>query len=331
MLMKRSTMLSGRRRRRLRATAAFLAGLLLAAGADAIKIEWKTDRSKRQSTATRLATGVGAIIAVRLAAGVGAVKGRFAAGRKGLPVVKGPGGVPIHPRPAVTALIDATEGDLDHAIAQVGEPGLVALRRWGVEEFRKIHAGLDAPSGGGARTAALSGPQPVAVVASLMPYLPAGGRGGSDPGAQAKAEAARSEGALDRVAQVVERLFTLAKNDDLVVTLWAASTPAQHAIFRFWSQAYVEGSRQGPAIIRTNGQRKGVLRGLYSYSVELSGHPAIGYPAPGGARHAALGGTAVPSSEGLDLVNGSSFFCCRFEDGYCQHVDDPGACQAVPR
>jgi hypothetical protein len=207
-LTKRS-MFSGRRRRRLPATAAFLAGLLLlAAGADAIKIEWKTDRSKRQSTATRLATGVGAIIAVRLAAGIGAVQGRFAAGRKGLPVVKGPGGVPIHPRPAVTALIDATEGDLDHAIAQVGEPGLVALRRWGVEEFRKIHAGLDAPPR--PKTASLSGPQPVAVVASLMPYLPAGGRQRVDPGAQAKAEAARSEGALDRVAQVIERLFTLA-------------------------------------------------------------------------------------------------------------------------
>jgi len=271
--------------------------------------------------------------AARLAEGVGAVKGRFDAGRAALPTVKGPAG-PVHPRPAVTALIDTTEGDLDRAIAQVGVPGLVAMRRWAAEEFRRVRSGLDAPVG--ARTAALSGPQAVAVVASLGGRYPVAAAAVRKPDprerARAEAEAAQSNQALDWVGRMVERLFVLAKNDDLEVKLWVGSTPAQRATFRFWSEAYVEGSRQGPSIIQTNGKRKGVLRGLYSYSAALGGGPAIEYPPRGGARLAGLDPRLGDAgTERLDLVNGSSFFCCRFEEKYCHHVDDEKDCQADPR
>ena len=33
------------------------------------------------------------------------------------------------------------------------------------------------------------------------------------------------------------------------------------------------------------------------------------------------------ASERLDLVNGSRFFCCQFNESYCHHVDDEKDCR----
>ena len=46
----------------------------------------------------------------------------------------------------------------------------------------------------------------------------------------------------------------------------------------------------------------------------------IAYPNPAGASAAGI------ASERLDLVNGSSFFCCRFDQQYCQHVASKKEC-----
>lgn len=304
----------------LAAPVALLAGLLLAAGPDgALQIGFRFNLGKRHSS-----------LAGHLAKEVGAVKGRFAAARGELPTVPGPGGEPVHPRKAVAALVDATEGDLDRAIAQVGEPGLDAMRSWAAVEFRQVRTRLAAP--GGARIAESFAPRPVALVASLGGAYPQPVAGGASARQAGKDDGERSNEALERVGQVIERIFFLADHDDLEVKLWVGSTPAQHATFRFWSQAAVKGPPPAPLIIRTNSERKGVLRGLYSYSAALGGQASIEYPAPAGAataRHAGLDQSGA--SETLDLVNGSGFFCCRFEEGYCHQTDDARDCQADRR
>ncbi len=307
--------------RRRRAGAALLAGLLLAAGsAGALQLGFSFKIGKRQSS-----------LAGRLAKEVGAVRGRFDQSRAALPTVAGPGGRPFHSPRAVAALIDATEGDLDRAIAQMGEPGLAALRDWAAEGFRQARGQLEAPPG--VRTVGYGGPRAVAVVASLGgAYPPPLAPPSSPDAAAAGAEAERSDQVLQRVGQILERLFVLADKDDLEVSLWVGSTPAQRATFRFWSQGFVKGSPPAPLIVRTNGTQKRVLRGLYSYSAALGGQAAIEYPAPAGAvtaRHAGL--DQAGGSERLDLVNGSGFFCCRFEESYCHHVDDAKDCQPDKR
>jgi hypothetical protein len=318
-----------------RAGAALLAGLLLAAGsAGALQLGFRINLGGRRSNqAGRLAKGVAAVslLAGRLAKEVGAVKGRFAAARGALPTVAGPGGQPVHPRRAVAELIDVTEGDLDRAIAQMGEPGLAALRDWAAEGFRQARGQLEAPAG--VRTVGYSGPRAVAVVASLGGAYPPPLTPPSSPDpATAGDEAERSDQVLQRVERILERLFVLADKDDLEVSLWVGSTPAERATFRFWSQGFVKGSPPAPIIVRTNGTQKRVLRGLYSYSAALGGQASIEYPAPAGAvtaRHA--GFDQAGGSERLDLVNGSGFFCCRFEESYCHHVDDARDCQPDKR
>ena len=64
-----------------------------------------------------------------------------------------------------------------------------------------------------------------------------------------------------------------------------------------------------PTIIRTDGKKDHVLRGLYSYKAawaEGAVTHLIEYPQPAGIQ--------VTPSERLDLVNGSGFFCCWFNE-----------------
>jgi len=120
---------------------------------------------------------------------------------------------------------------------------------------------------------------------------------------------------------VVSRIFFLASHDDLEVTLWVGSTP-QPATFSFWPQGKA-GSRPAPTVILTNGKGDHVLRGLYSYRAALANGPVTGtIESPSSA-----GAPAARASERLDLVTGSSFFCCRFKEQSCRHVANENECR----
>lgn len=252
-----------------------------------------------------------------LALQVGAVRKNFDANRQALRTVPGPGGVPAYPRPEVTGLIDHTEKDLDQAIGQVGEPGLDALRAWSAEEFRRIRdeaAALPGQSASGRH--GLPTPRPVAVLALLgAPKVPQ----------PETIPAEKSNQLLDQVAEVVSRIFFLAESNNLQVKLWVGSTPASKADFSFWPQGRITGSAPKQSTVRTNGKKDHVLRGLYNYSAALTRGAVtelVRYPpAPGGAP------VTREKGERLDLVNGSRFFCCRFNEQYCHHVDDEKECR----
>jgi hypothetical protein len=104
------------------------------------------------------------------------------------------------------------------------------------------------------------------------------------------------------------------------VKLWVGST-APHATFSFWSQGRIKGSPPSPTTIRTDGKHDHVVRGLYVYRAAWTKGAVtelIEYPKPAG--------TSVALSERLDLVNGSGFFCCRFNEQYCHDVASEKEC-----
>ena len=290
----------------LRAAAALLAGLLLAASLPAagqITFSFKKKTSVKVSS-----EGVAAALARQVAE----VRKGFDKNRRALRAVPGPGGEAVYPRTEVAGLIARTETDLDQAIERVGEPGLDALRAWSAEEFRRLQGELAAPSG---QTASL--PRAVARVASL------GGPEsvGAATSQQASIAAEKSDRLLDQVGEVVGRIFFLAKRDDLEVELWVGSTPAPKVTFSFWSQGKIRGAAPAPTLVQTNGKRGHVLRGLYSYKAAWAKGAVtelVAYPNPAGAPLA---------SERLDLVSGSSFFCCRFNEQFCHHVASEKECR----
>lgn len=244
-------------------------------------------------------------ISKALARQVGAVRKNFDTNRRALRAVPGPGGTTAYPRPEVTGLIDHTEKDLDQAIGQVGEPGLDALRAWSAEEFRRI------------REEAAALPRAVASLASL---------GGNVSAAASQPEtipAGTANRLLDEVGEVVGRIFFLAESNDLEVKLWFGSTPASRAVLSFWPQGRIQGTAPRQETLRTH-DKKSVLRGLYDYSAtwkEGAVTQLVQYPSPAGAPAQRKPG------ERLDLVNGTRFFCCRFDDQYCHHVDDEKECR----
>jgi hypothetical protein len=284
-----------------RAVAALLAGLLLAAGLPAagqITLSFKKKASVN--------------VAAALARQVAEVRKGFDKNRRALRTVPGPGGEAVYPREEVAGLIARTEADLDQAIERVGEPGLDGLRAWSAEEFRRLQGELAAPFG---QTASL--PRAVARVASL------GGPEsvGAATSQQASIAAEKSDRLLDQAGEVIGRIFFLADRDDLEVELWVGSTPAPKVTFSFWSQGKIRGAAPAPTLVQTNGKRGHVLRGLYSYKAAWAKGAVtelVAYPNPAGAPVA---------SERLDLVNGSSFFCCRFNEQYCQHVASEKECR----
>ena len=120
---------------------------------------------------------------------------------------------------------------------------------------------------------------------------------------------------------MVGRIFFLADHDDLEVKLWVGST-VPHATFSFWPQGRIKGSPPSPTIIRTDGKHDHVVRGLYVYRAAWTKGAVtelIEYPKPAG--------TSVAMSERLDLVNGSGFFCCRFNEQYCHGVANEKECR----
>ncbi len=289
-----------------RAAAVLLAGLLLAASLPAAG-QTITFRFGKKTASTKVLAGA-------LARLVQAAQKRFDQNRRALRTVQGPGGEPAHLRQEVADLIARTGKDLDQAIEQVGEGDLGPLQAWANEELRRVQEDLASPSG---RTAAL--PAAVARIASLG-SLPSPGPASVRAAVpqQETISAERVNGLLDQVGAVVSRIFFLAERDDLRVRVWIGSTPAQKARFTFWSRGQIQGSEPERSLIRTDGKEE-VPRGLYAYRASLttgSMTEVIAYPNP----------VAHEESHRLDLVNGTSFFCCRFKEQVCEHVTNEKEC-----
>ena len=302
-----------------RAAAVLLAGLLLAAGQPTAgqMFRYRLGRSKVRVNPLQLLAGA-------LTLQIGVVQKRFENNRRALQIVRDPDGKPAYLRQEVAGLIARTGGDLDQAIENVKPSDLEPLQAWAADQLGRIQGELPPPPG--QRTAVLpSGlftPRAAAVVASLerlsLPRL-----------ASAKAAALKqdtistekTDSILNQVGEVVGRIFFLASHNDLEVKLWVGST-APHATFSFWSQGRIKGSPPAPATIRTDGKRDHVVRGLYVYRAAWPKGAVtelIEYPKPAG--------TSVTMSERLDLVNGSGFFCCRFNEQYCHEVANEKECR----
>jgi len=267
-------------------------------------------------------------LAAALTPQVAEVQKRFGESRRALRTVPDPDGKPAYLRKDVVELTARTGEDLAKAIENVG-PELRPLEDWSAEELARIQAEIGTLPG--PKTAAFSsGPFPpyaVAVVASL-----------SSPAKHAKPKAVapkvvvpppdtvpteKSNSLLDEIGEVVSRIFVLASTDDLEVKLWVGSTPATKATFSFQSQGKIQGSTPASTIVQTNGKKDHVVRGLYAYRAALAKGAVtevVTYPNPAGA-------SATQKSERLDLVKGSSFFCCQFKEGYCHHVDNEKECR----
>ncbi|HET9211733.1 MAG TPA: hypothetical protein VFR03_15100 [Thermoanaerobaculia bacterium] len=269
--------------------------------------------------------------AVALVPQIKAVRTRFDDSRRALQAVKGSDGKPAYLRKDVADLIDHTGKDLDDAIVKVQPSDLQALQDWAADELGRIQAELPPAQKTAAVPAGFFAPQPVAVVASLgspkkppSPKKPAGSK--PKPTAPAApppdtVPAGKADGLLDEVGKVVDRILFLASHDDLQMKLWVGST-APHVTFSFWPQGKVKGATPAPAIIRTDGKRGGVLRGLYVYRATWTQGKVtqvIEYPPPAG--------TQATLSERLDLVNGTGFFCCRFNEQYCYAVKNEKECR----
>jgi hypothetical protein len=296
-----------------RAAAVLLAGLLLVD----LSVAGQTftfGRSKRRLNPA-------AVLAGALALQVGVVQEKFGRNRRALHTVQLLGGQPAYPRQEVAGLIAHTGEDLDQAIAAGRPSGMEPLRAWSAEEIGRIQAELAAA---GQKTAAapsvLSTPRAIARVASRegFPALRLAQAAAPQQDAVAADQANRL---LDEMGKVIGKIFFLASHNDLEVKLWVGST-VPHAMFSFWSQGKIKGTSPAPTIIRTDGKRGGVLRGLYVYKATWTQGEVtqvIEYPQPAG--------TQATPSERLDLVNGSGFFCCRFDEHYCHAVAKPKECR----
>jgi hypothetical protein len=283
-------------------------------------------------------------LAKHLAEEMKRVRQKFTDDRAALPIVPGPGGVPAYPRQAVVDLVNSAERELDHAVEQVKEPKLAGLRAWGDEQIENSRRKLERPATLAA--AAFSGPRPVARFASFSggakhkpqtpkaspkadpPLPPAPPK--PDPLEATTVGTTETQQILGQVEKVIEQIFSFADKDDLEVKLWVGSTPAEHATFRFWPKSSAQGAPPAPTIIKTDGWEKHVLRGLYDYKASATlGSKSVATILESGP--GPTGSAPSLANEKLDLVNGSSFFCCRFDDNYCHHVDNPKECQAERR
>lgn len=255
----------------------------------------------------------------QLAAQVQAVQQAFTAGRKALPTVTA-NGKPAHPRQEVVNLIARTEADLSTAIDQTKPGKMGPLVAWTADAIDSVQAQLATPAG--QTTVSFHGastPRAVAMVASLGNLSLASVTAGPQ---QNTVPADTSDRLLDQVENVISRIFFLADHDDLEVKLWVGST-APHTAFSFWSQGQIKGVTPAPKIIRTDGKQDHVLRGLYAYKAtwgQGAVAQSIQFPTP---VEAPAGQTP---SERLDLVKGTSFFCCQFKEGYCGHVAKQEEC-----
>jgi hypothetical protein len=312
--------------------------------------------------------GAAAALAKAIAKQVQHVHERFTANRRELRILNGSGNAPGYLSNEVTRLIADTHQDLDQAIQNVQPSRTEPLRAWVDDQFQQIQGKVPPPG----PVASLPGPSApregamlaslreggLAVLAEAKPKKPTPPKATSPPKPQ-PIPTATADRLLDQVEEVVSRIFTLADHNDLEVNLWVGSPQvrkakpifwqASHVTFSFWPQGKIKDSQPTHTVIRLNGKKDHVLRGLYVYRAAwteggvtyLIGYPqsASGQMIPGEGLDPVHGGSfywiessqpssQVTPSERLDLVNGGSFFCCRFDgSGYCQHVDDAKECR----
>jgi hypothetical protein len=304
--------------------AALLAGLLLAAGPAGSKV------TVRIGGAAITFESASKKMAKELSTQTAEVQRQLGEDRRALRTVPAsPKSEPVYLRRDVTELIARTGENLDQAIVHVEPSALAPLRAWTADQLQRIQGEAEPPERRAGLMPAFGTPRAVAVVASLnrlvLPALvdaSAGKKAAAPP--PDTIPAGKADGLLDQLGEVVNRIFFLASHEDLEVKLWVGSTPAAHAKFRFWAEGRIRGVVPAPLIIQTNGKRDKVVRGLYDYSAALVKGPVtelVEFPNPTGAA------AAQTASERLDLVNGSPFFCCRFNEQYCHHVDDEHECQ----
>jgi hypothetical protein len=284
------------------------------------------------------------MLAQAIAKQVKQVDETFAKNRSTLRIVHGLGNASGYLPNEVTGLISDTHKDLDQAIQSVQPSGSEPLLAWVDDQFQQIQEKIP-PPGPTASLPGSSAPRGVAMFASLrgfgLPMLavakppkrapakpkpippkpkPAPPKAPQPPKPQT-IPVATADRLLDQVAEVVRQIFVLADHDDLEVSLWVGSTPAQKAKFIFWSQGNFKGATPAPRIIKTDGQQDHVLRGLYFYEADL------GIVKGAVTQKIKYDPTAPLATERLDLVKGSRFFCCQFKEAYCHHVENEKDCR----
>ncbi|HEY3568144.1 MAG TPA: hypothetical protein VGP73_09450 [Thermoanaerobaculia bacterium] len=348
------------------------AGLPTASGG---KVTYKFGEDHKVNLAEVVETGTGALLAKAIAKQVQQVHERFTTSRKALRILNEPGNAPDYLSNEVTGLIIDTHKDLDQAIRNVQPSGTEPLRAWVDDQFQQIQ-GQVPPSGPTASLPRSYAPQAGAMLASLRmggfplvakaePKKPAPLKPKPDPPQATQAPKPQTipittaDQFLDRVEKVVSKVFSLADHNDLEVNLWVGSPQvrrakpifwqASHVTFSFWPQGKIKDSQPPHTIIRLNGKKDHVLRGLYVYRAawteggvtylieypQSAGSqviPGEGLDPVSGSRFYVIEdsqpGSQMTPSERLDLVNGTGFFCCRFDgSGYCQHVDDEKECR----
>jgi hypothetical protein len=334
-----------------RVIAVFLTGLLLGAGLPAGaggKASYKFGKDHQVKLDKGIEIGATAVLAKALAKQVQQVHDRFTTNRKALRTLSGPGNALGYLANEVTGLVSNTQKDLDQAIQNVQPSRTEPLRAWVDDQFQQIQGkipppgptaslpGHSAPRAGVALASLQGGGLPVAAKAK-KPKKPAPPKPKPAPPKAAPPPkpqtipTATADRLLDQVEEVVSRIFFLADHDDLEVSLWVGSTAAKaklkfwqvsHGTFRFWPEGKINGSTPAPTIIQMTGKKEHVLRGLYSYEADLGLEKGavvqtIKYP-----------NSAAPlENERLDLVKSSPFFCCRFNEDYCHHVDSEKDCR----
>ncbi len=306
-----------------RAAAAFLAALLIAGLPAASEIHLGRLTIGFESDSKKLAQA--------LVPQVAEVRKKLDENRRALRTTQGSDGNPAFLRKDVADLVDRTGKDLDQAIVNVQPSDLAPLRSWSTDKLAQIQAQLAALPR--PKTAAFSyglpAPRAVVVLASFTssPKKPAKPKAvAPKPNAPPPPDtvpAEKSNSVLDEVEKVVSQIFVLASNDDLEVRLWVGST-AKHTAFSFWPKGQIKDDTPATHTVRTDGKLDHLIRGLYSYKAAWTQGAvtqSIQYPS--------LAGTpaAQTPSERLDLVNGSGFFCCRFNEHYCGHVASEKECR----
>jgi len=304
-----------------RIAAAVLAGLLVATGLSAGGFSFNLGKAVSITIESS-----GKKLAAALTREVTQVEQRFTAKRAALSTVRVAGREPGYLRPEVVGLIAGTRVDLIQAIGQVGEPGLDGLAGWAEEEIGAIEKEAAAASAQAAFELPGRGtPYEVARVAGpAWLALPGFASLGAAAPRQETLSTGTADGLLDRVGAVVSRILFLAEREDLEVKVWVGSTPSSRATFSFWPQGKIKGTTVAPLIIRTNGKKDHVLRGLYAYRAAWENGAVtevIQFPPLAGAP------ANQQATERLDLVTGSGFFCCHFNEQLCQHVDDEKECR----
>jgi hypothetical protein len=328
--------------------AILLAGLiLLMTGLSTAGEEYKYDFGQDHKVKKiKVENGAAGVLAQALAKETEQVQEKFAASRKALQILHEPGEAPAYLSNDVTKLVVDTRKDLDNAIQKVQPSGSDPLVAWVDDQFQQIQRKMPTPPvpivslpdpsapRGGAVFASLRGfGLPMLAVAKPPKRAPAKPKPAPPKPKPAPPKApqppkpqtipvATADRLLDQVKEVVSQIFVLAASDKLEVELWVGST-SPHAAFSFWSQGQLKESTLAPVTIRTDGKRN-LMVGLYSYHAAWSKGGVtrvIEYPTPAGAPVAQI------PSERLDLVKGSRFFCCRFDENYCHHVNNEKECR----